>query len=488
MPDLTFDIDVAAVRESRVAHLSDYFALWSVETDCFLSIVQRVETMDLASHVRQGLTMMSAGERREMAARTDVTVRGGERGDTSQKIAVIDINGAMMKFTSSLDSDAVSTVQVRRELRAAARDDEVAGILLRIDSPGGTVSGTDDLARDVVDAASRKPVHAFVEDLGASAAYWVASQAGRITVNSDTAKIGSIGTFASIMDLSGYAAKEGIKVLVFKSGRLKGMGTPGTEITAEQQARIQQLVLETQTFFSAAVKRGRRMTDAQVQELVDDGGVFMAGDALKRGMVDAIGPFDAAVADLIKAIDGSRAKSSSTSRADARPLDTAATSTDPITENAAMSDKTTDSATDNKTNAAAQAPQAATFEQLKAQCIGADAEFIVEQLGKKATIEQARTAWMETQQARIESRDKQIEDAKTKTAAPGNKAVTEAGKGTAPEASSENPADDWNDAVAAKVKAGLPRAKAIAAVNRENPGLREQMLKAHNQAHGRAVA
>src|SRR5581483_9650939 len=108
--------------------------------------------------------------------------------------------GMLMKGQSSMGG--TSTVMARRDIRQAVADQDVAGILLAIDSPGGTVAGTDDLAAEVRQARTSKPVWAAIDDLGASAAYWVASQTQRVTVNSPTALVGSIGTLQVIRDLS----------------------------------------------------------------------------------------------------------------------------------------------------------------------------------------------------------------------------------------------------------------------------------------------
>jgi len=118
----------------------------------------------------------------------------------AEGIAVIPLAGPLMKIDSKFGS--TNTVRVRRALRAALADPDVRGILLHIDdSPGGTMAGTADLAAAVAAANLEKPVWAQIDDMGASAAYWVAAQARRIVANA-TAELGSIGVVAVLEDSS----------------------------------------------------------------------------------------------------------------------------------------------------------------------------------------------------------------------------------------------------------------------------------------------
>src|SRR5690606_13420747 len=151
-------------------------------------------------------------------------------------IAVINIAGPMMKGGSSFGG--ASTVRTRRDIRQAVADDAVSGIMLHIDTPGGTVAGAADLAAEVREARRKKPVRAHISDLGASAAYWIASQAESITAN-ETALIGSIGAVAVVQDTSGMAEKAGITVHVLSTGKHKGAFAPGSKVTEEQLAEVQ---------------------------------------------------------------------------------------------------------------------------------------------------------------------------------------------------------------------------------------------------------
>jgi signal peptide peptidase SppA len=217
-------------------------------------------------------------------------------GPQARTVATVQLAGPLMKAVGSMQS-GTSTVQARRDLRQAAADPDVSAILLMVDSPGGTVAGTQDLAADVAAAAAKKPVWAFIDDLGASAAYWVASQATKVFANAGTAWVGSIGTLLVVYDVSGAAEEAGVKALVFGTGPLKGVATPGTVVTDDQQAYFKALVEDTQRSFDAAVAGGRGMTPDQLAA-VKTGGAFLASDALRLNLIDGIQSIDQTLAQL----------------------------------------------------------------------------------------------------------------------------------------------------------------------------------------------
>lgn len=223
-------------------------------------------------------------------------------------IAMIEIHGAIMKGWSKY-ADA-SSVFVRRALRAAGADERVKEILLVIDSPGGQAAGTQALADDVASIGARKPIYAHIDDLGASAAYWVASQAREISANR-TAEIGSIGTYAVVWDESQAFAADGVKVHVVSTGPYKGAFAEGAPIKPEHLAQLQREIDDLNAYFLAAVTTGRagRMTADQVK-LAADGRVWIAETAHEMGLIDAIRSLD----DTIAAIRAARGGSGSSSR------------------------------------------------------------------------------------------------------------------------------------------------------------------------------
>lgn len=269
------------------ARAVDYCGLWAIEWTAALGLWQQVAGCDLDAHMAAAVPAGRPASTMEMAP-----AKGGK------STAVVKAAGTLMKAQSSFGG--TSSVQLRRDIRAAANDPNVGAILIAIDSPGGTVAGTADLAADVKAARRKKPVWAYVEDLGASAAYWLASQADAIYANSPTALVGSVGMVMTVHDVSAAAEREGVKTMVFRTGPLKGIGAPGAPVTDEQAAHLQQLVNEAQTHFDAAVRNGRGLTAAQLAA-VRTGGLFAAAEAVDKRLIDGIKSFDSTLEALAAA-------------------------------------------------------------------------------------------------------------------------------------------------------------------------------------------
>jgi len=430
--------DVAA----EVPHLDEYFGIWAIQEEPFRAAVARVNGLDLQVHVR---AQKAAGPPQAAAANRDYQPAG-------DGVAVINLSGPMQKYVSSL-SGGTSTVAVRRALRTAVRDETVRSILLRIDSPGGTVSGTRDLADDVAAAAAEKPVHAYIEDLGASAAYWVASQATKVYAN-PTAMVGSIGTFAVIYDFSAQASMIGVKVHVLRAGDFKGAGQPGTEVTAEQLAEWQRIVNELNEHFIRGVSAGRKLSLGATRALAD-GRVHIGQAAADLNLIDGVQTFDATLLALSKP---SARRNTVTQQQQLPPAEQAATPP-PV-------------------------PQAAGYEDLKAACPGADSDFLCSQLDGKATLDQARTAWMQEQNRRIEAAEEETRQAQAAAGKPGVEALGGGDAAPKPAAGFEgDPVAEFNRQVREKVRGGMSRRAAVKAVARDDNEFHRAYLEQTNPQH-----
>lgn len=262
--------------------LDEFVGAWAYEPTRFAAQFAAIAGVDLGGHEPP----------RPKSQLEKVPARNGAA------VAVVRLAGTMMKQASSMGG--ASTVQARRDLRQAAADPDVSGILLAIDSPGGTVAGTMDLAAEVDAARKRKPVWGHVDDLCASAAMWVGARCDQLFANAPTALVGSIGTMIVVHDLSGMAEKEGVKVFAFTTGPLKAAGVPGTALTEGQQADLQGLVESLQQHFDEGVRSGRHLTAKQL-EAVRTGGVFTARAAVGLRLIDGIQSFEATLQGLARA-------------------------------------------------------------------------------------------------------------------------------------------------------------------------------------------
>lgn len=204
----------------------------------------------------------------------------------TQGVAVIPVMGPMIRRAGPMARmfGIVGTDSVRLAIEAALADDDVREILLRFDSPGGSVSGLDQ-AGDVINAAE-KPIIAQVEGMAASAAYYLASQADQVFVGRSDL-VGSIGTRMLLYDFSKAFEEAGIEPVVIDTGDFKSAGAPGTEITDAQRNDFQRIVDFYFADFVSVVARGRNMTEQQVRE-VADGRMFTPQEAQESGLIDGV--------------------------------------------------------------------------------------------------------------------------------------------------------------------------------------------------------
>lgn len=436
MPSKRDPLELLQIARSA-PYLAEYFGAWAITEQAFEAHYQWAQSLNLQQHLAGP---QAAAAQESATEQLGVTVQDG--------VAVIPLRGTLMKQVSSMSSNT-STVRARRQVRTAANDPAVRAILLHIDSPGGTVAGNQDLAEDIAAAAAKKPVESYIEDMGASAAYWLASAASRITANS-TALIGSIGTYGVVHDMQAAAAQAGVKVHVIRAGRYKGAGVPGTEITAEHLADLQSWIDGLNEFFLADVAKGRRLPIEQVRTLAD-GRVHLAAQALNLKLIDAVGSFESVFARLAS------------------------------TKGKRMSQETE----------GASAPVAATLPQLKAACPGAASDFLLQQLEAGATLDQAQRAHAAALAAERDSMaaknaelQKQLDDANAKaaaakqagSAAPGVDPPNQAG-GKA-KISADDAQAEIEDLIAAQMtsKPGLLRSQAWKHVMQTRDDLRQAIL------------
>jgi signal peptide peptidase SppA len=176
---------------------------------------------------------------------------------------------------------------VRASVKRQLADPSVRTIDLVIDSPGGSVLGLPETA-DVIHAANRiKPVRAFVSGIAASAAYWLASQAGTIALTS-SGEVGSVGVLDLHADISKALDSSGVKITAVTAGPYKTERAPFIPLSDDAKANMQTGVNAWYGDFLSAVRRGR---GARVRTDSNYGGGRMLNsrDALALGMVDFIG-------------------------------------------------------------------------------------------------------------------------------------------------------------------------------------------------------
>jgi len=224
--------------------------------------------------------------------------------DVEDGVALINVVGDILDQVPAIyslsDCPATAMPDLIEAIKGAAADAAVRSILLYVNSPGGIITGMEgEMQAALAAARAAKPVHAHVENVGASAAYWIASQADIVSA-SETSRVGSIGVYLYLEDWSGACAAAGVKPLLIRSGPLKGTGAGNAPISDAEIAVLQEEIDALAGLFVDAVAAGRRMDRDEVQALAT-GRCWLAHEARALGLIDKVVNFDAAFAALAAA-------------------------------------------------------------------------------------------------------------------------------------------------------------------------------------------
>ncbi|MCH7700659.1 MAG: signal peptide peptidase SppA [Planctomycetes bacterium] len=240
----------------------------------------------------------------------DETVLTADSRWAAAKIALIDVDGILMNRNKpELLGDGEHPVSLLLEqLDKARRDPRVKGVLLRINSPGGSVTASELMHEEIMHfRKSGKPVVAVMTDVAASGGYYIACACDRILAHRSSVT-GSIGVIMQLFDVTGTMAKLGVSGEAITSGRNKAGGSPFTPLTDEQRAIFQGVVDELYDRFVTVVAEGRPdLDEARVRELAD-GRIYTAQQALDVGLIDGITTMRQAIADLKRQVGEKRIK------------------------------------------------------------------------------------------------------------------------------------------------------------------------------------
>jgi protease IV len=235
----------------------------------------------------------------------------------SDKIAIVDVDGVLVEGMTGF---------AQKQIDRAARDKHVKAVVLRIESPGGSITASDDLHHRLIElrdgnaskATAAKPIIVSMGSLAASGGYYIAMPAKRLFAE-QTTMTGSIGVYAALPNVKELGDKIGFKLLVIKAGEVKDSGSPFADMTPKERTMWQHLVDESYLQFLHVVEVGRPELKGKLQEDVHinetlpirttqgmekkvdltryraDGGVYTSAEALKLGLVDQIGYLDDAI-------------------------------------------------------------------------------------------------------------------------------------------------------------------------------------------------
>jgi signal peptide peptidase SppA len=239
-----------------------------------------------ATHLRGPKIDLAAVE-----ARIGQKLNGATEGYTIEGgTAIVPIEGVISKKMNWFAdiSGGTSTQLLQRDFAAAMADPDVHSILLAIDSPGGTVDGTQAVADQIYAARGKKPIIAIGDGMMASAAYWIGSAADKVYTSGDTTAVGSIGVVAQHTDYSQREHAAGIKVTEITAGKYKRVVSDHEPLSQEGRASIQEKVDHLYSVFVENVAKHRGVDPETVGAKMADGKLFLGKQAVKVGLVDGV--------------------------------------------------------------------------------------------------------------------------------------------------------------------------------------------------------
>ncbi len=217
-----------------------------------------------------------------------------EGGLLAPKITLIDVEGVIMnRERGGFLSDGEHPVSLLVEkLDKAAKDKSVKALVLRINSPGGSVTASDIMYSEVLrfkeETKGKRPVVAVLSDVAASGGYYIACAADEIVAHPTTVT-GSIGVIMQMVNFSGTMSKIGVKADAITSGKMKDAGSPFREMKPEEREIFQSLVNQFYDRFVNVVATGRAKLTAEQVRQIADGRVWSAQQAVELGLIDRIG-------------------------------------------------------------------------------------------------------------------------------------------------------------------------------------------------------
>ena len=211
-----------------------------------------------------------------------------------ERIAVIKLEGVISDAASaSIFKDLTSSNSAHDLIIKATKDPLVKAIVLRINSPGGTVAASQELYKAVLKARKRKPVVITMGDVAASGGYYIASAGDVIYANPGTLT-GSIGVITSYLNFYDLFNKIGVKGIVIKSGEYKDIGNPTRPLTEEERKILQNILNDTYDQFISDVASGRKLPKEKISSIAK-GLIYTGKQAKNIGLVDHLGGYYTAI-------------------------------------------------------------------------------------------------------------------------------------------------------------------------------------------------
>ncbi len=222
--------------------------------------------------------------------------KNSNRGDKNKQVAILYAEGEIVDGEGG--ASQVGGDRIAQELRKIREDDDVKAVVLRVNSPGGSVTASEVIGREVVLTGKKKPVIVSMGNLAASGGYWISMGSRKIFAESNTIT-GSIGVFGMLPNVEKLAANNGLTWDVVKTAKFADINTISRAKNPQELANIQKVVDRIYDRFITKVANSRKLPKDKVQEIAQ-GRVWSGAAAKELGLVDTIGGLEDAVKEAAK--------------------------------------------------------------------------------------------------------------------------------------------------------------------------------------------
>jgi protease-4 len=227
-------------------------------------------------------------------------------GEGDARILLLDVTGVISeekKRSMGLRQETSMVDEFREALKKAGKDRKIAGLVVRINSPGGTVTASDILRHEILEYKRKTGVRviACMMDVAASGGYYVATAADEIVAHPTTIT-GSIGVIAMKFNVQGLLGKIGVEAEAVKSGDKKDLLSPFRPATEEERKIVQAVIDQLHGRFVDVIVEGRKPLSRDVVLKLADGRIYTASQALERRLIDRVAYLDGAIEGLKSAL------------------------------------------------------------------------------------------------------------------------------------------------------------------------------------------
>lgn len=210
-------------------------------------------------------------------------------------IAIVPVKGIISPEDSNdiFRGSGMGSDTIINNLKKAEENNGVKAVILEVNSPGGTVVASREVASYVKSLSEKKPVVAWIREIGASGAYWIASEAD-VIIADDMSITGSIGVLSSYLEFSDLFDKYGVKYERLVAGELKDVGSPYRELNDYERKLMQNKLKKIQDLFVKEVSENRKLNNNQINE-IRQGFFYLGVEAKDLGLVDELGGREEAI-------------------------------------------------------------------------------------------------------------------------------------------------------------------------------------------------